>query len=169
MQDPDHSDSYIKMADFLPSKLLEGATPRLIDEWQTAPVLWDAIRTAVDTRNEEGQFILTGSNVVDDKAIMHTGTGRIAILKMYSMSLFESKESNGTVSLSKLINDPIHFEGAHSDLTVDDLAYAICRGGWPASINKAEPHRSLLPDRMLIQYATAMQAELMALQKIRIG
>lgn len=136
MQDPDHSASYLKMADFMPSKLLEGETPRLIDEWQMAPVLWDAIRTAVDNRNEEGQFILTGSNVVDDDLIMHTGTGRIASLKMYPMSLFESKESNGTVSFKALIHAPDHFKGAHSELSVNELAYVICRGGWPASIKK---------------------------------
>jgi uncharacterized protein len=137
MQDPDHAAEYRRLADFLPSKLLEGDTPRLIDEWQTAPVLWDAVRTAVDSRGETGQFILTGSTVVDDGATMHTGTGRIATISMYPMSLFESKESNGTVSLKDLFEDPTRYEGARSTLTVEGLTHAICRGGWPASIRRS--------------------------------
>ena len=85
--------------------LLEGATPRLIDEWQVAPVLWDAVRVAVDRREDLGQFILTGSNSVDRSQIMHSGTGRIASLKMYTMSLYESRESNGAISLANLFDD----------------------------------------------------------------
>ena len=88
MQDPDKKAAYLATAEAKPSLLLKGDNPRLIDEWQIAPVLWDAVRTAVDIRQEEGLFILTGSTSVDDKQIMHTGTGRIARLKMYPMSLY---------------------------------------------------------------------------------
>ncbi len=149
MQDPDRAAEYRRLADFLPSRLLEGETPRLIDEWQTAPVLWDAVRTAVDARDEPGQFILTGSSVADSDAVMHTGTGRISTLSMYPMSLFESKESNGTVSLKELFEAPERFEGARSQLTVQGLAHAICRGGWPASLRR-NPAASLLIARSYV-------------------
>ena len=95
LQDPDQSVSYLALADTKPSLLLSGTTPKLIDEWQMAPVLWDAVRFEVDKRNELGQFILTGSAVPNDNVTAHTGTGRIARMKMRPMSLFESKESNG--------------------------------------------------------------------------
>jgi len=144
MQDPDQSSSYLQMANFMPSKLLEGETPRLIDEWQMAPVLWDAVRNTVDSRGKEGQFILTGSTVVDDDQVMHSGTGRIAPLNMYPMSLFESKESNGTVSLKSLFQSKDKFEGAYSGLSVENLAFAICRGGWPASITKKKASSQLI-------------------------
>ena len=88
MQDPDEKSAYLATAEAKPSLLLKGDNPRLIDEWQIAPVLWDAVRTAIDIRQEEGLFILTGSTSVGDKKIMHTGTGRIARLKMYPMSLY---------------------------------------------------------------------------------
>ena len=124
-------------ADTKPSILLGGDVPHLIDEWQMAPVLWDAVRFAVDQRQEVGQFILTGSAVPVDNVTMHTGTGRIARLAMHTMSLYESKESNGSVSLRDL------FSGKYpvlepSNLTIEDMAYAICRGGWPASIGLAK-------------------------------
>lgn len=144
MQDPDHSSSYLQMANFMPSKLLEGETPRLIDEWQMAPVLWDAVRNEVDSRRKEGQFILTGSTVIDDDQVMHSGTGRIAPLNMYPMSLFESMESNGSVSLKSLFQINEKFEGARSVLNIEKLAFAICRGGWPASINKKESSSQLI-------------------------
>ena len=94
MQDPDKIHGYLATAETKPSLLLAGENPRLIDEWQIAPVLWDAVRTEVDRRREDGLFILTGSTSVDDSKIMHSGTGRIARIKMYPMSLFESNESN---------------------------------------------------------------------------
>ena len=97
LQDPDLRAGYLATAKTKPSLLLKGATPRLIDEWQVAPVIWDAVRHAVDERRKKGQFILTGSTVVDDDEIMHTGTGRISKMSMYPMSLFESLESNGSV------------------------------------------------------------------------
>ena len=125
------------MANFMPSRLLEGDTPRLIDEWQMAPVLWDAVRSAVDERQKVGQFILTGSTVIGHDQILHTGTGRIVKIDMKPMSLFESNESNGTVSLNSLFFKQ-DFTGSKSDLTVEQLVFSICRGGWPASIGLKE-------------------------------
>jgi len=137
MQDPDKSRGYLVTADTKPSLLLAGENPRLIDEWQIAPVLWDAVRTEVDRRNEDGLFILTGSTSVDDSKIMHSGTGRIARLKMYPMSLYESKESNGAVSLEMLFRGKdYNIDGIKSDLSVERLIFAACRGGWPASLSK---------------------------------
>ena len=134
MQDPDRGLAYMKAADTKPSILLEGKTPHLIDEWQMAPVLWDAVRFSVDQRQEPGQFILTGSAVPLDNATMHTGTGRISRLNMRTMSLYESKESNGSVSLADLFEGKT-IEVSFSTLTIEDIAFAICRGGWPASVN----------------------------------
>lgn len=136
MQDPDNAVSYMATADTKPSLLLKGETPRLIDEWQVAPVLWDAVRFEVDKRNDVGQFILTGSAVPSDNVTLHTGTGRISRILMRPMSLFESKESNGTVSLANLFAGKHDIE-AVSNLTIEDITFAICRGGWPASIGKS--------------------------------
>jgi hypothetical protein len=134
LQDPDQSASYLALADTKPSLLLTGSTPRLIDEWQMAPVLWDAVRFEVDKRNELGQFILTGSAVPNDNVTAHTGTGRISRIKMRPMSLFESKESNGSISLGDLFNNPLKINEATSELSIEQIAFAICRGGWPASL-----------------------------------
>ena len=120
MQDPDKREGYLATARTKPSLLLKGKTPRLIDEWQVAPVLWDAVRNTVDERKQKGQFILTGSTVVEDKngEIMHTGTGRISKMPMYPMSLYESKESTGTISLRLLFDDPAYdIDGLPSDMT----------------------------------------------------
>ena len=137
LQDPDKTKGYLKTAEIKPSLLLVGENPRLIDEWQMAPVLWDAVRSAVDERDEEGLFILTGSTTVDDSKIMHSGTGRISRLVMYPMSLYESKESNGKISLSELFNNPdTDIDGITSDLSVEELVFAACRGGWPSSLKK---------------------------------
>ncbi|MBO7440620.1 MAG: ATP-binding protein [Bacteroidales bacterium] len=133
MQDPDKGRAYMSAADTKPSLLLEGDTPRLIDEWQMAPVLWDAVRFAVDQRGEMGQFVLTGSAVPIDNSTMHTGTGRIARLTMRTMSLYESGESNGSVSLKDLF-DGKSIQPAISTLDVEDYARLICRGGWPAAV-----------------------------------
>lgn len=134
MQDPDTRESNLQAANIKPSLLLQGKTPRLIDEWQVAPILWDAVRHEVDRRGEEGQFILTGSvtPVLDDK-ISHTGTGRISRVKMRPMSLFESNESNGKISLGDLFGN-IDEISAISQLEIEDIAQAIVRGGWPASV-----------------------------------
>lgn len=145
MQDPDTREGYLATAATKPSLLLKGETPRLIDEWQVAPVLWDAVRHAVDSRHEKGQFILTGSTVINDSSIMHTGTGRISQMQMYPMSLYESKESNGKISLMELFNNKrLDIDGITSDLSVEKLIFAACRGGWPASLGKMSDRARLL-------------------------
>jgi predicted AAA+ superfamily ATPase len=137
LQDPDKTKGYLATAEIKPSLLLQGKNPRLIDEWQMAPVLWDAIRNAVDQRGEVGLFILTGSTTIDESTIMHSGTGRISRMVMYPMSLYESGESNGKISLGDLFEDPkLDFDGVTSDLSVENLVFAACRGGWPSSLSK---------------------------------
>ena len=133
MQDPDEGPGYLAMADTKPSLLLEGEPPLLLDEWQMAPVIWDAVRFAVDKRGLTGQFILTGSATPGDNITAHSGTGRIARIQMRPMSLFESTESNGKVSLKDLF-DGKNDVGAKSTLTIEQIADAICRGGWPAAV-----------------------------------
>lgn len=137
LQDPDKTKAYLSTAEVKPSLLLKGENPRLIDEWQMAPVLWDAVRSAVDERGEEGLFILTGSTTVDDKQIMHSGTGRISRMIMHPMSLYESNESNGKISFIELFNNPnLDIDGITADLTIEELVFAACRGGWPSSLRK---------------------------------
>ncbi len=133
LQDPDEGPGYLAMADTKPSLLLQGDLPLLIDEWQMAPVIWDAVRFAVDKRGLMGQFILTGSATPTDNATAHTGTGRITRMLMRPMSLFESSESKGQVSLKDLFNGKKEI-GAKSNLTIEHIAKAICRGGWPAAV-----------------------------------
>lgn len=140
LQDPDMRDKYQSTATIKPSLLLLGDTPRLIDEWQEAPVLWDAVRTMVDKRREFGQFIMTGSNTIDPKKrqefIKHSGSGRIAKMQMLPMSLYESLESNGRVSLKELFDKPdLDIDGITSSLSIEALIFAACRGGWPASLH----------------------------------
>ncbi len=135
MQDPDLQTDYLKMADTKPSLLLQGEKPRLIDEWQLAPVLWDAVRVFVDRSEEKGLFILTGSAVVDDTTIKHTGTGRISRLEMGTMSLFESNESSGQISLSEIFEHPTDaVDGGVGKLAVEELMFAASRGGWPSAL-----------------------------------
>lgn len=133
MQDPDEGPGYLAMADTKPSLLLEGDPPLLLDEWQMAPVLWDAVRFAVDKRGLMGQFILTGSATPSDNLTAHSGTGRIARMVMRPMSLYESNESNGKISLRNLFDGETDI-GAKSTLTIEQIANAICRGGWPAAV-----------------------------------
>jgi len=145
MQDPDRREGYLTTARVKPSLLLRGDNPRLIDEWQDAPALWDAVRVEADRRQEEGLFILTGSTSVDDKKIAHSGVGRISRMKMRPMSLFESRESNGRVSLKKLFDDPtLDIDGVVSELTVDNLIFAACRGGWPAALRRKSDAAKLM-------------------------
>ena len=136
LQDPDKAEEYLTTAATKPSLLLKGEQPRLIDEWQDAPMIWDAVRTAVDnTGGKPGQFILTGSNTVDKTKIRHTGTGRITRMKIYPMSLWESLESSGEVSIQELFNNPDYdIDGASSKLDIPGLIMAACRGGWPATL-----------------------------------
>jgi predicted AAA+ superfamily ATPase len=130
--------AYLTTAETKPSLLLIGENPRLIDEWQMAPVIWDAVRNTVDQRSEVGLFILTGSTTVDESLIMHSGTGRISRMQMYPMSLFESNESNGSISLEALFENPnADIDGATAKLAIESLVFAACRGGWPSSINLA--------------------------------
>lgn len=135
MSKPEDVQSNLMMAEIDPSKLLKGEAPRLIDEWQIAPKLWDAVRFEVDHRDNMGHFILTGSAVPPkNDEIFHTGTGRFAWIKMRPMSLFESLESTGEVSLRELFNQPSQLNGENK-LAIDDLAFLICRGGWPGAID----------------------------------
>ena len=148
MQDPDTRDAYIHTSQIKPSNLLVGENPRLIDDWQIAPNLWDAVRVSVDKRNESGLYILTGSNSIDKTLIMHSGTGRIDTLQMYPMSLYESGESNGTVSLSSLFKEKdLPSSNCISDLSIDDLILAACRGGWPSSLSKRTDKAKLMVAR----------------------
>ena len=137
LQDPDQQESFKITTQTKPSLLLRGNTPRLLDEWQMYPVLWDAVRFAVDQRGEVGQFILTGSAVPMDGAVMHTGTGRITRMLMRPMSTYESGDSTGEVSLKALFNGKTDIEGL-SKLAIERLAYLICRGGWPGAIKLDE-------------------------------
>jgi predicted AAA+ superfamily ATPase len=137
LQDPDVSQRYLQTADVKPSLLLIGENPRLIDEWQMAPVLWDAVRFAVDRRGETGLFLLTGSAVPSDNVTAHTGTGRIARLTMRPMSLSESGESNKSVSLAALFRGETDI-AAVSNLSIEQIAFLIARGGWPAAVNMTE-------------------------------
>ena len=133
MQDPDLQEGYLRLAQTKPSLLLAGETPRLIDEWQIAPNLWDAVRVSVDRRGEKGLYLLTGSVVVDDKKIKHSGTGRISRLEMSTMSLYETQETSGELSLKGLFDAPgAAVDGAKSALSVEQLIFCVCRGGWPA-------------------------------------
>ena len=133
-QDEEQRENLLAVADTAPSKLLIGDKPRLFDEWQDAPKLWGAIRKSVDDLGENGLYILTGSSS-KEVTTPHTGTLRISKLKMYPMSLYESEESNGSVSLSRLFDHPENFDGCISDLSIDELIFAICRGGWPHSLS----------------------------------
>ena len=134
-QDEDKRENYLSVAENMPSKLLIGENPRLFDEWQDAPKIWGAIRKSIDDRNETGLYILTGSSSQNVKT-PHTGTTRISTLKMYPMSLYESGESSGEVSLIDLFQKK-EMEFVESKLTIDDLIHSICRGGWPrALLNK---------------------------------
>lgn len=148
MSDPDHIEQNLSLARTNIRKLLEGETPRLIDEWQLAPQFWDAVRNEVDRRNADGQFILTGSAVpprptTEEEKIFHTGTGRISRLKLRTMSLYESGESTGDVSLSSLFEDAEKVEGT-SHIDLDELAFLVCRGGWPKATLKENPKAALM-------------------------
>jgi len=136
MEDPEKKQQYLQMAEVNPARLLQGDVPHLIDEWQLAPKLWDAVRFEVDKRDDFGQFILTGSAVPPDSSeISHTGTGRITPLLMRPMSLYESRDSDGSVSLFDLFSGDEDIDGS-CGLDLDDIAFLICRGGWPKGIGK---------------------------------
>ncbi len=138
MDNPAEKDQNLSLARLNPQRLLKGETPRLIDEWQIAPALWDTIRYEVDQRSEMGQFILTGSAVPPDtKEITHSGTGRFSWLLMRPMSLFESGDSSGEVSLGELFKGNLDVDGENQN-DIEKLAFLICRGGWPGAIDLNE-------------------------------
>jgi predicted AAA+ superfamily ATPase len=137
-----------ELANISPSLVLQGDTPRLIDEWQEVPSLWDAVRYEVDKRGEKGQFILTGSSTPKTKGILHSGAGRIAKLKMRTMSLFESGDSSGDVSLLDLCNGKINPK-LTGEVNLEDLAGYIVRGGWPGNLKVKPEHATLLPGAYL--------------------
>lgn len=144
MADPDNLDQNIILAQTSIGRLLKVETHRLIDEWQIAPQFWDAVRNEVDRRREDGQFILTGSVVpADSQKIFHSGTGRMSWLKLRTMSLWESGDSTGEVSLAFLFKDPTIIDGT-SSIDIDRLAFLTCRGGWPKATLKTNPKSSLM-------------------------
>lgn len=154
MADPDTLSQNLALARTNISRLLAGATPRLIDEWQIAPQFWDAVRNEVDKREDDGQFILTGSavppkpkkdengNLIEEEQIHHTGTGRISRLKLRTMTLWESEDSTGTVSLGELFENAETIDG-ESHIDLDRLAYLTCRGGWPKAVLKKNTKAAL--------------------------
>ncbi len=154
MADPDTLSQNLALAKTNITRLLAGDTPRLIDEWQIAPQFWDAVRNEVDKREDDGQFILTGSavppktkkdeegNVIEEEKIHHTGTGRISRLKLRTMTLWESEESTGTVSLGELFNNSESVDG-ESHINLERLAYLTCRGGWPKAVIKRSEKAAL--------------------------
>ncbi len=145
MHDPDMRQEYLATVATKPSLLLAGDNPRLIDEWQDVPVIWDAVRTMVDARGEKGLFILTGSNAVNKDQILHSGNGRISRMNMMPMSLWESLESNGKISLKELFSEPtLNIDGITSDMQVEDVVFAACRGGWPESVKTKNVKAQLL-------------------------
>ena len=133
---PEDRAENIRMAQIAPGILLQGETPRLLDEWQIAPSLWDSVRFEVDHRGRTGQFVLTGSAVPANRdEIFHSGTGRISWLRMRPMTIFESGESNGNISLRELFGGAAGLAGANS-LEIEDIAFLTCRGGWPTASNQ---------------------------------
>ena len=154
MADPDTLSQNLALAKTNISRLLAGNTPRLIDEWQIAPQFWDAVRNEVDKREDDGQFILTGSavppkpkkdekgNLIEEEKIHHTGTGRMSRLKLRTMTLWESEDSTGTVSLGQLFENSEEVDG-ESHINLDRLAYLTCRGGWPKAVLKKSEKAAL--------------------------
>jgi hypothetical protein len=144
MADPDTKTQNMAMVRTNIKRLLAGDVPRLIDEWQLAPQFFDAVRGEVDKRDEEGQFILTGSAVPpDDSDIFHSGAGRVGWLRLRTMSLWESGDSSGDVSLGRLFDNSNEVDGV-SSITLDRLAYLTCRGGWPRGVTKKNEQAALL-------------------------
>lgn len=141
---PENNFQNRKLAEMSPSLVLEGETPRLIDEWQEVPPLWDAVRYEVDKRAEKGQFILTGSATPNHKGIMHSGAGRIAKLRMRTMSLYESGDSSGKVSLKDIFNGTMK-PVMTGEVDLRELMNLIVRGGWPGNLDVTVEQASLLP------------------------
>lgn len=138
MQNPDLQENYMELANTKPSLLLEGEKPRLIDEWQLAPKLWNAVRYSVDNIGLPNQYILTESATPIEDDSLHSGVGRFAFVTMKPLTLFESGESNGKISLKNILNGDKKIDGIQSELTYEKIAYLICRGGWPSSLSLPE-------------------------------
>ena len=158
MADPDTKKANLEMVDLNIKALLKGEVPRLIDEWQVAPKFWDAVRYHVDHTEGFGHFILTGSAVPPDtEEITHSGTGRIARLTMRPMSLWESGESNGTLSLGELLKGGEFVSAESPDHRLEDVAFMICRGGWPQAVMQ-EREESL--DRAYDYYEAVVESDI---------
>ena len=145
MQNPDLQENYIELANTRPSLLLEGEKPRLIDEWQIVPKLWNAVRYSIDNIGETNQYILTGSATPKEDDTMHSGVGRFSFITMKPMTLFESGDSNGKISLKDILDGKREIDGIRTDLDYEKIAHVLCRGGWPSSIN--------LPEKQALQIA----------------
>lgn len=163
-QDEQKKENLFKLLDTAPDLLLKGNRPILFDEWQEAPRIWDLIRKDIDDNNSMGQYILTGSST-ESVSVHHTGTLKISQLNMYPMSLYESGESNGTVSLMELFDNPSGFEGCVSDLSFDELVFAICRGGWPTTLNRNTDKTKLMIARSL--YKQTYSVDISAIDKVK--
>ena len=162
MSDPVTREQNLAMAKTNIKQLLQGETPRLIDEWQIAPQFWDAVRNEVDRRDDDGQFMLTGSAVPpkpkdESEEIFHSGTGRISHLKLRTMSLWESGDSTGDVSLGKLFEKTENVEG-YSNIDLDRLSFLVCRGGWPKAVLKNSEKASLM--QSLEYYESVVRADI---------
>ncbi len=164
MDDPENKNQNIMLSNLNPKLLLEGETPRLIDEWQIAPKLWDAIRFEVDHRDGLGQFILTGSAVpIDTKEITHSGVGRFSILTLRTMSLFESGDSTGEISLTDIFNEKKQLFGK-SAIDINRLAFLICRGGWPKTIDMKD---EIALDQAYNYYDTVVKSDISRVDNVR--
>ena len=138
LQDPDNSERYKEIAENRVATLLEGDKPRLIDEWQEISKIWNGVRYNIDETGEVGQFILTGSSTPDEEKLqkLHSGVGRFAFVDMRTMSLYESGDSNGSISLKDILEGKRDIDGKSTELTYEKISEVICRGGWPNAINK---------------------------------
>ena len=142
--DPSNHFSNRMLAEMNPTFVLEGETPRMIDEWQEVPSLWDAARALVDRRQEKGQFLLTGSSTPKTKGILHSGIGRIVSLRMNTMSLYETNDSTGQISLKELCDGTMKMQMV-KETSLEDLAYYIVRGGWPSNLSVDREKAHLMP------------------------
>ena len=143
--DPSNNFSNRRLAEMDPIKVLNGDFPRLIDEWQEVPPLWDAVRMKVDETNLKGQYILTGSSTPIRKGVLHSGTGRIIGIRMHTMSLYESGDSNGKVSLKEICDNSFNQTLLTGDVDLETIAYLIVRGGWPDNIGVSKEKAGILP------------------------
>ena len=145
LQDPVEGAKYKEIAENNIKLLLEGEKPRLIDEWQLIPNIWNAIRHDVDKRDSAGLYIITGSVTPNDKdkKDLHSGAGRMSFVTMYPMSLYESGDSNGSISLKDILEGTVKVDGQKSDITYERLAYLTCRGGWPSAVKMKDENLAL--------------------------